>query len=177
MKHLNQKGFTLVEIIGAITILTIMTVLTITAFVKYLDWSRKKSFDTMAKSASTAAEQYIMDYPHASVPEKEATDPENYKKGISFQTLADEGYLNGIQDPADPAHNCSGKVIVGFIEADEDNSRALDQYMFVVHECCSNFKARYIYTVKTYETEDRYHNIKVVRKPVEEISLKEVICE
>jgi len=176
MFHLNNKGFTLIEITAAVLILVVLTLITTSAFLTYSDWAKKKAFDTMARSASVAAEQYIMDFPHANVPESEARKPENYDKGISFDTLADEGYLNDVKDPADNSHRCSGKVVVGYMEADEDDSRALDQYMYVVYECCSNFKARYIFTVKKQTVKDKDGTREEV-KPVSEVSLKDAICK
>lgn len=179
MKRLNQKGFTLIEIIAAVTLLGILTVIALSAFVTYLDWSRKKSYDTMAKSASTAAEQYIMDFPHASVPEDEAITEEGYQSGITYEELSEAGYLSDITDPM--GGECTGKVVIGYIKAEEDNKRALDKYMFVVHECCSNYEARYIYSyeLKLYEEKDKNGNkVQVQRlEPVEKVSKKDVICE
>ena len=180
MKKLNQKGFTLIEIIAAVTILSILTILVLRGFIAYLDWTRKKAFDNMAKSASTAAELYIMDYPHASVPEEEATTEEGYEKGIPFEDLVDHGYLSDVTDPMGGA-NCTGKVVIGYIKADENNKRALDKYMFVVHECCSNYRARYTYSyeIKSYIEKDKDGNrIEVERlEPVETVSKKDAICE
>ena len=176
---LDRKGFTLIEIIAAISILSILTVLVLRAFIAYLDWTRKKAFDTMAKSASTAAEQYIMDYPHASVSEEEAYTEEGYEKGIPFEELVTHGYLSDVSDPMGGA-NCTGNVVVGHIKADENNKRALDKYMFVVHECCSNYRARYTYTyeIKHYiEKDENGNKVEVERlEPVESVSKKDVIC-
>ena len=102
MKKLNQKGFTLIEIIGAVTILSIITVLALRAYVSYLDWSRKKAFDNMAKSASTAAEQYIMDNPSEYM-ETEAVETEEGTKYVfkddeqfttTFKKLIENGYIS-----------------------------------------------------------------------------------
>ena len=176
MKRLNNKGFTLIEIIGAVVILSILTLITTAAFLSYSDWSRKKALDTMARSASVAAEQYIMDYPHAFVPESEAKLPASYDKGIDFSTLADNGYLNDIRDPASTSHKCSGKVVIGYMEADENDSRALDQYMFVVYECCSNYKARYVFSVEKNLVRST-SGITEELRPISEVSLKDAICK
>ncbi len=221
MKKTNKKGFTLIEMLGAVTILAILTVLVLRAYLAYLDWSRKKSFDTMGKSASTAAEQYIMSYPTASVSECyiECTEacfqrgdicqgqkdesgefirdvngkikeiPESktarirtaYDSGISFEELVTTGYLNGIQDPAGGKANCSGKVVIGYVESDSNNKRALDKYIFTVHECCSNYKARYTYTYekkKYIEKNEAGEKVEIERlHPVDQVTKKDVICE
>ncbi len=176
---LNQKGFTLIEIIAAITILSILTILVLSAFTAYLDWTRKKAFDTMAKSASTAAEQYIMDYPHVSVPEEEAYTEDGYEKGITFEELVEHGYLSDVSDPMGGS-SCTGKVVIGYIKADANNKRALDKYMFVVHECCSNYHARYTYSyeIKNYiEKDENGNKVETQRlEPVETVSKKDAIC-
>ena len=89
MKRLNNKGFTLIEIIGAVVILSILTLITTAAFLSYSDWSKKKALDTMARSASVAAEQYIMDFSAAVVPEDEALRAESYDRGVKLKTLVD----------------------------------------------------------------------------------------
>lgn len=178
MKKLDQKGFTLIEILAAVALLGILTTVALSGFVAYLDWSRKKSYDTMAKSASVAAEQYIMDYPHASVPAEEAEGEDGYRSGITYEELSTSGYLSDISDPM--GGECTGKVIIGYIKADEDNKRALDKYMFVVHECCSNYKAMYTYSYETkkYEEKDKDGNKVMVERlqPVEKVSKKSAIC-
>ena len=174
---LNNKGFTLVEILAAVTILSILSILTFTAFSKYGDWTRKKAYDTLAKSASTAAEQYVMDYPTATVPAADAAKPESYEKGIKLDTLVKRGYLDNVNDPSDNSEDCKGKVVIGHIKADEDDSRALDQYMYVVHECCSAYKARYVYTVEVVKEKNKKGEETETLKPVEKVSVKDVICE
>ena len=183
MKRLNQKGFTLIEIIGAVTILSIITVLALRAYVSYLDWSRKKAFDNMAKSASTAAEQYIMDYPHRSIEESKAvelTRDEIDQYSVSFEELVNLGYLSDTNDPMGGG-NCSGRVVIGSIPPDPNNKRALEKYMFVVHECCSAYHARYVYSydTKTYEEKDENgHTVLVERlEPIETVSKKAAICD
>ena len=175
--RLNNKGFTLVEILAAVTILSILSILAFTAFAKYGDWTRKKAYDTLAKSASTAAEQYVMDYPTATVKAEDATKAESYSKGVNLDTLVKRGYLDNANDPSDNSKNCTGKVVIGHIKADEDDSRALDQYMYVVHECCSAYKARYVYTVELVKEKDKKGNEVETLKPVERVSVKDVICD
>lgn len=176
---LNRKGFTLIEIIAAVVLLGLLTVIALRGFLYYLDWSRKKAYDTMAQSASTAAEQYIMDFPHASVPEDDAYTEEGYQSGITYEELNEAGYLSDISDPM--GGECTGKVVIGYIKADENNKRALDKYMYVVHECCSSYQARYVYSyeLKQYIEKDESGNrVQVDRlEPVSKVSKKDVICE
>ena len=62
---MNKKGFTLIEILAAVTILGILSVLAIGWYTNYLEYSKKNSYKTMAKSISTAAEEDVMDNPGA----------------------------------------------------------------------------------------------------------------
>lgn len=61
MKKLNRSGFTLIELTASILILGILMLIGIAAITTYMDQSRKQAYDTMARSASEAAEEYIMD--------------------------------------------------------------------------------------------------------------------
>ena len=182
MLHLNNKGFTLIEILAAVTILSILTILSFAAFSVYGDWTRKKAYDTMAKSASTAAEQYVMDYTAAVVPEEEALYPESYDKGIKLKTLVDRGYLNSVSDPIDRSKECTGKVVIGYSEGSKKD-RALDKYMYVVYICCQKYSARYTYTVKTKTVEDTSvpatstDRFKEIYETVEDASKEAAICE
>ena len=183
---LNNKGFTLIELLAAVTILSVLTVLSFAAFTRYGAWTKKKAYDTMARSASTAAEQYVMDFPAAVVPEDEATTHESYEKGIKLKTLVDRGYLNNVNDPNNKGHDCSGKVVIGYSDADKEfNSRALDRYTYIVYICCYTYQARYTYKVDYEETidetkpatsDERYS--KVLKQKDEVTTDKElVICE
>lgn len=61
MKRLNKLGFTLIELTTSILILGILMLMALGALTTYVDQSRKQAYDTMARSASEAAEEYIMD--------------------------------------------------------------------------------------------------------------------
>ena len=184
MFKLNNKGFTLIEILAAVTILSILTLLSFTAFAKYGDWTRKKAYDTMAKSASTAAEQYIMDFSAAVVPEDEALRAESYDRGVKLKTLVDKGYLNNVTDPKDKSKDCDGKVVIGYSRGEVSKKvKALDKYMYVVYLCCDTYKARYVYDVKYQTVEDTSEaatssgRFKEVYKTYETVDKEAAICD
>ena len=151
---MNNKGFTLVEVLAAVTILSIVSVLAFGGYIRYADWAKKKAYDTMAKSASTAAEQLVMDTPGAAVETKKVTVDGNERyvikdadaPGISFADLVEEGYMNDSIDPEGGKNNdlCTGKVVIGLVPAEMKG--ALDRYIFVVDVCCSIYQGRYTYT-------------------------------
>ena len=151
---LNQKGYTLIEILAAITILGIITYLAVAGYTRYLDYARQKSYKVLFKSAATAAEEFIMDNPGASVATKEVTEADGSityaiesatAPGVSFQTLVEEGYLKEVMDPGDKNIKCKGKVTIGLVRG--ETKGALDQYIYVVDSCCPSRKTRYTYTI------------------------------
>ena len=136
MKRLNNKGFTMAELMAAIAILGILTVAAIVAVTQYVAYASKKGYDTLAKSASNAAEDYIMDYPNRNVISyefvedgiksdadinkivdySEKSNAKNRKKiflsaeGVSLKDLVGEGYLSTRQDPANDNKKCKGRI-------------------------------------------------------------------
>ncbi len=150
---MNNKGFTLVEILAAVTVLAILTGLAIAGYSRYIDYSKNKAYTNMAKSASVAAEEFVMDNPGIATETKKVTENGKTKYvikddsayGVSFQELVEEGYLSGAADPNKKGSQCKGYVRVGLVKSDEENG--LDQYIYEVDECCSTHHGRYKYLV------------------------------
>lgn len=171
---MNQKGFTLVEILAAVTILGILTTMAIAGYTRYIDYAKQKSYKVMAKSASTAAEDYIMDNPGAAVATKTVNTASGKKyviknnnaPYITFDSLIEEGYLNGAQDPDSKGNDCKGKVTIGLVEGLTEG--ALDQYIYVVDECCMNNKVRYTYTIEIDNETGESKSIEEVNRNVSE---------
>ena len=61
MKRVNNKGFTLVEILVAIALLGVLMTLAAQAYNVYKKKARQQAYDTMAKTATTAATNYLME--------------------------------------------------------------------------------------------------------------------
>ena len=100
----------------------------IQAYDRYTKKARKDAYDTIAKSASLALEEYKMDHPGAT----EAT----------FQELVEQGYLSSAMDPSDKGSNCSGKVMVVTDKA-SGSKLSIDNY--TVNVCCANYNYTYKY--------------------------------
>ena len=153
---MNQKGFTLIEILAAVTILGILTVLAIGGYGKYMQYARNKAYKVMAKSVATAAEEYVMDNPGAAgdvsktvvkvdgVKTGDDFRPKTTNSAIEIRELLDEHYLNSAIDPANKGTNCRGAVRIGVYNG--TGKAALDQYVYLVDICCSAYKRRYIYS-------------------------------
>ena len=141
MKKVNNKGFSLVEILVAIAILGVLMTMAANAYNVYKKKARQQAYDTMAKSATTAASNYLM---------------ENAKeKFISFEMLKELDYIDTLQDPRYKEKECSGIVINKVIQGQED--RQIDILFQKVKLCCQNYKYQYDYTgneVKVTEIED-----------------------
>ena len=167
---MNNKGFTLVEIMAVVAILGVVALLAIGGYTRYAEFARNESYKNLAKSAATAAEEFVMDNPGAAVETKldPATgDTQTYvikdadAPSISFKTLIDEGYLTGAADPGSTGTQCNGQVTIGLIKG--DTKGAIDQYMFVVDSCCIAHETRYTYTYQKVREGSEY---KVISKNI-----------
>lgn len=127
MKKLNNKGFSLVEILAAIAILAILMSIAMTAYNTYKKKAKSQAYDTMAKSAKDAAENYLMDNPTT--------------KRITFEKLWEEQYLDTITDPGKQSENCRGKVIIEKIESGDN--KLLDTNNYTVNVCCKKYNYTY----------------------------------
>ena len=130
MRRLNNKGFSLVEILAAIAILAILMAIASTAYNRYKRHARQQAYDTMAISTTTAAKNYMM---------------ENVKqKYITFETLLDQEYIDTLQDPRYREEECTGIVINKVMQG--QTQKQLDVLFQKVKLCCKNYKYQYDYT-------------------------------
>ena len=138
MKKINNKGFSLVELLAAIAILAILMVVATQAYNVYKRKAKVQAYDTMAKSAKDAAENYLIDNPNT--------------KRVSFEKLIEGEYIDTIADPGKQSQNCSGKVI---IEKNDNSGDTLDANNYVVNICCKKYNYTY-YFPEGNKTEDDY---------------------
>ena len=118
---MKQKGFSLVELLGTIVILGILSVAAIVAYTRYKDNARNQGYDTLAKSAMNAAEQYIMDNPH--------------ETEVNFDTLVVNDYLESSKDPGLKEGECVGTVRI--TEGNQTDKNVLKENSYVVDMCCA----------------------------------------
>ena len=89
MNKINNKGFTLVELLSVITILAIVIALVIPASIKIINDGKQTSYDLVLKSIYSAAQDYTMDNKSSIL----ALRSINGSYDISLEDLADLGYI------------------------------------------------------------------------------------
>ena len=57
--NMNNKGFTLVELIAIIGLLAIIVLISIPSFTNQIEWSRKNNYDNFISDLCLAAESYV----------------------------------------------------------------------------------------------------------------------
>ncbi len=129
MKKINNRGFSLVELLAAIAILAILMTMAATAYNSYKKKARAQAYDTMAKAARDAAENYVMDNPTT--------------KRVTFDELLEEQYIDTITDPRKQSQNCSGKVVIDKVESTDN--KVLDNTKYTVNICCKKYSYTYSY--------------------------------
>lgn len=132
MKKINNKGFSLVELLAVITILGILAGGAIVAYSKYKAKAKVQAYDTLAKSSMQAMEEYMMDHPNT-------TDP------VTINTLYYEQYLERPTDASSSENECVGNVTAEHVPAPITDKK-LDTYKYTINICCANYEYQYEYT-------------------------------
>lgn len=119
---MNNKGFSMIELLGVIVIIGILAGLAIPAVTKYIGKTRDRAYDNLYESAYSAAqEKYMHDL--------EDADSKEYE---IVRDLYNQGYMD---EPIDPSNKgiCDGKVFIT-----EDESTEVSEYTFKVQLECTN---------------------------------------
>ncbi len=137
MKKKN-RGFTLIEILAAITILAIISTLTVVAVNRYTVKTKKKTYETMEKSLCNAVNNYITNEGL----EEDVADYGEY--GITYEAidLMNEKYLENLTDPEDKSVVCKANVNVRLSDASLNGSLDSDgllEYVYYVKLRCKRY--------------------------------------
>ena len=132
---LNNKGFTLVEVLAVVAILAILSGVAISAVTKYQEKARQEAYEAMHSTAYAAAQNYIQ--ARSSVIPT-ASDTPSYKE-IKIETLLDEGFMKDFKDPAQDSTDCAKQGSYVRITKQEGSGSKLSSYTYVVHIECSQY--------------------------------------
>lgn len=107
---MNRKGFSLIELLAAVSILSILMGIAIAAITKYQIKTRNSVYETHEKNLKSAAENYLLDN-MGEIPQKENDDDEAVLK-LDATTLIDNQYLETLNDPVSKKSNCNDGTYV-----------------------------------------------------------------
>lgn len=126
----NEKGFTLVELLGVIVILGLLMAIGIAAVTKYVQKGRTQAYDTMFTSTYDAAQNYIMEFNPF-----ETSNATTVTIDIKT-TLIELQYLEPLVDPSDNSIVCGGEVTVTPTSTGT-STEALASYKYVIEINCN----------------------------------------
>ena len=104
---MNKKGFTMIELMAAITLLGIMLTLAVVSVSKYLNKARNTAYKDYEKTLEGAATNYFLDHTGL-LPE--INDASGTK--VLATTLINEDYLENMKDPTNKSFNCNNNSYV-----------------------------------------------------------------
>ncbi|MEE0015287.1 MAG: type II secretion system protein [Bacilli bacterium] len=131
MKHKNNKGFTLIEILAAVVILGIISAIAVPAVYKYVTKTKDFSYENMYKTVYDAVKNYRIDTNDDSV--KGDKVPTYTKNDIN--EFVELNYLDSLIDPADRSKKCSAEVYV--FDCHDDDKTVLRDHVYSVQLTCS----------------------------------------
>ena len=136
MKGKNKKGFTLIEIIAAVTILAIISGIAVISVNRYTINTKKKWYQNMEKSVCDAAKNYIM----SEALEDEIKD--SLEKGVTIEAkdLMKAKYLEDLVDPNNKSVSCRANVNVKLSNT-AVGSEGLIEYVYFVKLRCKGYES------------------------------------
>ena len=102
---MNRKGFTMVELLGAISILSILMGIAVAAVTKYQLKARNSVYETHEKNLKAAAQNYLLDN-QGEIPEADN------EIQIPATTLIDNSYIERLNDPVSKELDCNAGTYV-----------------------------------------------------------------
>lgn len=134
---MNNKGFTMVELLGTIAILGILMTIAVVSVSRYKVNAERDAIDILANTAMNSAKNYVLDYPS-----------DNATITVSIADLYDGQYMERPTDPKVKERVCTGEV-----KAIRTNPAAsptsIKKYRYEVKVCCTGYSRLYKFPEKT----------------------------
>ncbi len=150
MRKLNQKGFTLIEVLAVIVIIALLGMIAVPGVLNTINNSKKSSYNIMVDDIKTAGEElYIeLDYAGSTLYDYD----QNGNKGdllkiddnhvtVTLQGLVSNGFLKGKNNPNKDGSNKNPKVILN-AKTDSD----IGACQIVITKTETNNKTNYVIT-------------------------------
>ena len=118
--NISNKGFTLIEILGAIVILGILMGIGVISYTRYRRQAVETSYNLIKKNAVSAAENYFMD----NVSEET----------VELHELVEKSYLDTVNDPEKKNKTCDGTVTI--IDKNISDGNSLQKNTYKVYLKC-----------------------------------------
>lgn len=127
---MNNKGFTLVELLATIILIGVLSVVGIAGTTKYLTQSRNKSYKMMSQSIYEAANNCAV--------ESQCIFPTRASSSVTITTdeLISKKYLDVLKNPISSRKDCSGSVKV-YIPSGSSVDTEYKDYKYTVNLNCS----------------------------------------
>lgn len=121
MKKINNKGFTLVEVLAVIVIIAIIGMIAVPNVINSINTGKKASYDILVEDITIAGKQLFEEVTFVgSVPNYD-DDIDGKPNGevtivndsitVTLQTLVSNGFLTGINNPNKDGENKNAKII------------------------------------------------------------------
>ena len=129
--ELIKKGFTMVELLAAVTLLGIISAIAVVAYSRYQAKVREGAYEAMEKSALSAAQTYIAER-GIIVPVAPST------RVIEISTLVDTGFLNNLEDPRAKGDMChTGSKVE--VSKTKNSGTTPEEYTYIVTIKCNGY--------------------------------------
>ena len=143
--NINNKGFTLVEVMAVVAIISILSGMAVMSVTKYVARTRTKVYNNYESNMKTAAEAYLM--------RNTELIPTSGETQVTTVVLQEENLLEKLTDPVDSTKDCSGYIIIknkGNLKSNADTITSGDYTTSNTTNIDLNYQA--CLTCSTYKT-------------------------